>query len=59
MVVPHRDPGVVLVRGEEIEIGAVGSEALAVVVQSSDDSFGLGNAADAPAITCASSCQPD
>jgi hypothetical protein len=50
VVVPDRNPGVVLVRGEKIEIGAVGSETLAVVVEGGDDAFGLGDAVDAVAV---------
>jgi hypothetical protein len=50
VVVPDRDPRVVLVRSEKIEIGAVGSETLAVVVEGGDDAFGLGDAVDAVAV---------
>ena len=50
MVIPDRDPRVVLVGSEKIEIGAVGCEALAVVVEGGDDAFGLGDAVDAVAV---------
>ena len=50
MVIPDRDPRVVLVGSEEIEVGAVGSEALAVIVEGGDDTFGLGDAIDAVAV---------
>jgi hypothetical protein len=50
MVIPDGDPRVVLVRSEKIEIGAVGSETLAVVVEGGDDTFGLGDAVDAVAV---------
>lgn len=50
VVVPDGDPGVILVGSEKIEIGAVGSETLAVVVEGGDDTLGLGNAVDAVAV---------
>jgi len=50
VVIPDRNPRVILVGSEEIEIGAVGSETLAVVVEGGDDAFGLGNAVDAVAV---------
>jgi hypothetical protein len=50
VVVPDRDPRVVLVGGEKIEIGTVGSETLAVVVEGGDDTFGLGDAVDTVAV---------
>jgi hypothetical protein len=50
VVIPDGDPRVVLVRSEKIEIGAVGSETLAVVVEGGDDTFGLGDAVDAVAV---------
>jgi hypothetical protein len=51
VIIPDRDPGEVLMRGEKIEISAVGGETLTVVVQSGDDSLGLGNTTNAPSIT--------
>jgi hypothetical protein len=50
VVVPNRDPWVVLVRSQKIEIGTVGSEAFAVVVEGGDDAFGFGDAVDAVAV---------
>lgn len=50
MIIPDGNPGVVLMGSEKIEIGAVGSETLAVVVEGEDDALGLGNAADAVAV---------
>jgi hypothetical protein len=50
VVIPDGDPRVVLVRSEKIEIGAVGSETLAVVVEGGDDTFRLGDAVDAVAV---------
>jgi hypothetical protein len=50
VVIPNRDPWVVLVRSQKVEIGTVGSEAFAVVVEGGDDTFGFGNAVDAVAI---------
>lgn len=50
MVIPDRDPWVVLMRSEEIKISTVGSETLAVVVEGSDHAFGFGDAVDAVAV---------
>lgn len=50
MIVPNRNPRVGLMGSEEIEIGAVGSEALAVVVEGGDYAFGLGDTVDAVAV---------
>lgn len=49
MVIPDRDPGEVLVAGNEIQVGSVGGMALAVVVKSKDGVVRLGDTSQAVA----------
>jgi hypothetical protein len=44
VVVPNRDPGELLVRQKEVEVGAVGRETTPVVVECEDFSFWLNGA---------------